>query len=436
MTAVTHQKTVADTGLTNAKQQTTHKTSSARLADIKPADFELPELTRSPARGLEYGRSNSPIAPMWVEDTKQTAMIDRLAKQLNELGIVLVAHYYTGPMIQRLAEVSNGFVGDSLAMARFGQQSTAKTLLVCGVRFMGESAKILSPDKRVIMPTLAATCSLALGCPADQFAEFKAQHPDRTVVVYANSSAEVKAQADWVVTSSNALEIVDYLDSQGQKILWAPDRYLGQYIAANTGADLVIWRGSCVVHEEFCANSLEQLKAQYPKAAVLVHPESSPAMTALADVVGSTTRLLNASQSLPNDQFIVATDYGIFYKMQELSPNKLFIKAPTGGNGATCRSCGYCPWMAMNTMEAIDQAIHTMSTADVADATKAVNTTKAAVVNMASAVNVRSAAKTLNTANANKAVNTVGEVQLPADIIARAQVPLQRMVDFTASSSS
>ena len=283
-----------------------------------------------------------------------SAEIPRLLKARDA---VLIAHYYTDAEIQALAESTGGFIGDSLEMARFGKQHEAQTLIVAGVRFMGETAKILTPDKRVLMPTLEATCSLDLGCPADEFAAFRAQHPDRTVVVYANTSAAVKAQADWVVTSSIALDVIDHLDANGEKILWAPDRHLGGYIAKKTGADMLLWQGSCIVHDEFRANALLRLKQEYPDAAVLVHPESPANVVALADAVGSTTQLIKASQALPNSRFIVATDRGIFYKMQQLSPHKEFIEAPTAGQGATCRSCAHCPWMAMNGLQAIFNAL-------------------------------------------------------------------------------
>lgn len=282
------------------------------------------------------------------ETSQLTDQIKSLLKQHNA---VLVAHYYTAPEIQALADETGGCVSDSLEMARFGKDHPADTLIVAGVKFMGETAKILSPEKRVLMPTLEATCSLDLGCPIDEFAEFCDQHPDRKVVVYANTSAAVKARADWVVTSSIALDVVDYLDSQGEKILWAPDKYLGNYIASKTGADMLLWDGSCVVHEEFKAQGILDLKAQHPEAAVLVHPESPEPVVALADVVGSTSQLIDATRKLPNPSFIVATDQGIFYKMQQASPDKTLLIAPTGGSGATCRSCSQCPWMGMNQLE-------------------------------------------------------------------------------------
>ncbi len=275
----------------------------------------------------------------------------RIKAVLKEKDAVLVAHYYTDPDIQRLAEESGGCVADSLEMARFGNQHPATTVVVAGVRFMGETAKILNPEKTVLMPTLEATCSLDVGCPADEFAAFCDQHPDRTVVVYANTSAAVKARADWVVTSSCAQAIVEALDARGEKILWAPDKHLGHYVQKTTGADMLLWDGSCIVHEEFKHQGLEDMKALYPDAAVLVHPESPDAVVEMADVVGSTSQLINAVQTLPNERFIVATDSGIFYKMQQLAPNKILIEAPTAGNGATCRSCAQCPWMAMNGLE-------------------------------------------------------------------------------------
>ena len=279
------------------------------------------------------------------------ALKAEIKAQLGAKDAVLIAHYYTDPMIQELAEETGGIVSDSLEMARFGNSHSAETLVVAGVKFMGETAKILTPHKRVLMPTLEATCSLDIGCPADQFSAFCDQHPDRTVVVYANTSAAVKARADWVVTSSIALEVVDYLDSQGEKILWAPDKYLGNYVQKETGADMLLWDGSCIVHEEFKAKGIVDLKNIYPEAAVLVHPESPNSVVRLADVVGSTSQLIDAAMKLPNQKMIVATDQGIFYKMQQAVPDKELLVAPTGGSGATCRSCASCPWMGMNGLD-------------------------------------------------------------------------------------
>lgn len=278
---------------------------------------------------------------------------EKIKRLLKERDAVMVAHYYTDPEIQALAEETGGCVSDSLEMARFGSQHPASTLLVAGVRFMGETAKILSPEKTILMPTLQAECSLDLGCPIDEFSKFCDAHPDRTVVVYANTSAAVKARADWVVTSSIAVELIEHLDSLGEKIIWAPDRHLGQYVTRKSGADVICWQAACIVHDEFKTQALQRMKALYPDAAVLVHPESPQAIVNLADAVGSTSQLIQAAQTLPHKQMIVATDRGIFYKMQQACPDKELLEAPTAGEGATCRSCAHCPWMAMNGLQAI-----------------------------------------------------------------------------------
>ena len=289
----------------------------------------------------------------------------QIAAELKKRNAVLVAHYYCDPDVQELAELTGGCVSDSLEMARFGRDHPATTLVVAGVKFMGETSKILSPEKTVLMPTLEATCSLDLGCPVDEFSAFCDQHPDHTVVVYANTSAAVKARADWVVTSSCAVEIIEHLDSLGEKIIWAPDQHLGRYIQKKTGAEMLLWDGACIVHEEFRARGIAQMKALYPDAAVLVHPESPELVVEIADAVGSTSQLIKAAQTLPHKQMIVATDRGIFYKMQQAAPDKELFEAPTAGEGATCRSCAHCPWMAMNELDGIlhvlqhgDQEIH------------------------------------------------------------------------------
>ena len=289
--------------------------------------------------------------PMQLTAQQEAQLRAAIAAELKRQNAVLVAHYYCDPVLQALAEETGGCVSDSLEMARFGNQHAAQTVVVAGVRFMGETAKILNPEKRILMPTLEATCSLDIGCPVDEFSAFCDQHSERTVVVYANTSAAVKARADWVVTSSCALEIVESLMDNGEKILWAPDQHLGRYIQRETGADMLLWDGSCIVHEEFKAKQLADMKALYPEAAILVHPESPEAVIELADAVGSTSQLIKAAQTLPNRKFIVATDRGIFYKMQQLCPDKEFVEAPTAGNGAACRSCAHCPWMAMNTLQ-------------------------------------------------------------------------------------
>ena len=276
--------------------------------------------------------------------------IQQIKRLLAEQNAVLVAHYYTDPDLQLLADETGGHVSDSLDMARFGHEADADTLVVCGVRFMGETAKILNPEKRVLVPDLHADCSLDLGCPIDAFSAFCDSYPDHTVVVYANTSAAVKARADWMVTSGSAVDVVRHLAEKGEKIIWAPDKYLGEYVQAQSGADMVLWQGSCIVHEEFKGRELAELKLQHPRAKVLVHPESPAPVIAQADVVSSTTGIINASRELDSDTFIVATDRGIFYKMQQAAPDKTFIEAPTAGRGATCKSCGHCPWMAMNSL--------------------------------------------------------------------------------------
>ncbi len=330
---------------------------------------------------MAHEHEPQPLSPERRDDLKA-----RIKRALERHDAALVAHYYTDPELQALAEETGGCVSDSLEMARFGNQHPASTLIVAGVRFMGETAKILNPEKRVLMPTLEANCSLDIGCPPDEFAAFCDDHPDRTVVVYANTSAAVKARADWVVTSSCAKEIVEYLDSRGEKILWAPDKHLGSYIERETGADMVLWDGACIVHEEFKAKGVTDLKAIYPDAAVLVHPESPAAVVELADVVGSTSQLIQAVQTMDRDRFIVATDNGIFFKMQQLAPNKTLIEAPTAGNGATCRSCAHCPWMAMNGLENLLSALE----------------------------------------------EGVGEIHVDAGLRERALEPLNRMLEFTA----
>lgn len=297
------------------------------------------------------------VAPATLSAVEIAEYKASIKAQLVEKNAVLIAHYYTNPLVQALAEETGGFVSDSLEMARFGNEHSAETLLIAGVKFMGETAKILNPEKKVLMPTLEATCSLDLGCPVDEFSAFCDAHPDREVVVYANTSAEVKARADWVVTSSIALDVVDYLDSEGKSIIWAPDKHLGDYIQKKTDADMLLWDGACIVHEEFKAKGILDLKAVYPEALVLAHPESPESVLEIADVIGSTTQLINASETSKKSKFIVATDQGIFYKMQQLSPQKQFYIAPTAGSGATCRSCANCPWMAMNDYEKIYQSL-------------------------------------------------------------------------------
>jgi quinolinate synthase len=294
-----------------------------------------------------------------LSDIKRSEIKARIKELLKRENAVLVAHYYTHEDLQEIAEETGGMVADSLEMARFGYEHPASTIIVAGVKFMGETAKILSPEKRVLMPTLEATCSLDVSCPAEAFSQFCDQHPDRTSVVYANTSAAVKARADWVVTSSVAVKIISHLMDQGEKIIWAPDRHLGSYLRKVTGADMLLWEGECIVHNEFKARALGDLIAQNPEAAVLVHPESPQNVIDMADVVGSTSALINAARTMDNKSFIVATDNRIFYKMKQLAPDKQFIEAPTAGEGATCKSCAHCPWMAMNSLHNLLHVLET-----------------------------------------------------------------------------
>lgn len=327
-----------------------------------------------------------PPHPQWPSLTaSETSQLkERIKKLLIEQNAVLVAHYYTDGALQDLAEETGGCVADSLEMARFGAEHSAQTLVVAGVRFMGETSKILNIEKRVLVPDLGATCSLDEGCPYEMFAPFCDQHPDHTVVVYANTSAKVKARSDWVVTSGIALPIIKYLSGKGEKILWAPDKHLGGYVQKMTGADMIFWPGSCVVHEEFRSVALERLAKLHPGAAILVHPESPEAVINQAAVVGSTTALINAVTTLPNKEFIVATDKGIFNKMRQLAPEKTLIEAPTVGEGATCQSCASCPWMGMNSLQNVAELLETGK----------------------------------------------NEIRISPELAAKARIPIQRMLDF------
>ncbi len=327
-----------------------------------------------------------PDHPVWPElsQAEEKVIRQQIKDLLREYNGVLVAHYYTDGKLQDLAEETGGCVADSLEMARFGTESKADTLVVAGVRFMGETAKILNNEKRVLMPDLGATCSLDEGCPIEAFSAFCDQHKDRTVVVYANTSAEVKARSDWVVTSGIALDIIQYLAEKGEKILWAPDKHLGKYVQKATRADMIFWPGSCVVHEEFKSVALQRMKNLHPEAAVLVHPESTTDVIEQADVVGSTTALIQAVVNMPQQKFIVATDAGIFNKMHQLAPEKELIEAPTAGEGATCQSCAHCPWMGMNSLQNLLEVLR----------------------------------------------NGRNEIDVSADLAARARIPIKRMLDF------
>ena len=309
-----------------------------------------------------YTLSREQIPPVVIEELDEIERInlkEKIKKQLVRQNAVIVSHYYTDADLQLLADETGGCVSDSLDMARFGHESKAKTLIVCGVKFMGETAKILNPEKRILMPDLNANCSLDIGCPIDEFSKFCDEHPEHIVVVYANTSAEVKARADWMVTSGSAVDVIKHLTSNNKKIIWAPDKNLGDYVQKESGADMLIWQGSCIVHEEFKGKELKSLREKNPKAKVLVHPESPSSVIAQADMVGSTTAIINAVTEMDAKKFIVATDKGIFHKMKEAAKNKILIEAPTAGKGATCISCAHCPWMAMNSLKKLLYVLET-----------------------------------------------------------------------------
>ena len=314
--------------------------------------MRMPQLSQNDSISIaDKARQARSVTHDTLTATERQSLRRQAAELLAREDAVLVAHYYVDSELQELAEETGGCVADSLEMARFGLTHPAGTVVVAGVRFMGETAKILSPEKQVLVVEPQAECSLDLGCPAAAFSAFCDQHPERTVVVYANTSAEVKARADWVVTSSIAVDLVADLAAQGEKMIWAPDRYLGDYVKRQTGADLLLWDGSCIVHEEFKAEVLLNLKRQHPEAKILVHPESPASVIALADVVGSTSQLIQAAQQLDSSFFIVATEEGILHKMRQSAPGKTFVAAPTAGEGATCVSCAHCPWMQMNDLQ-------------------------------------------------------------------------------------
>lgn len=351
------------------------------------ANIHMPAVDNDAVRKVAAKAADIAYTIKPIGDQERDALKTRIRELLRSQDAVLVAHYYVDADLQALAEETGGCVSDSLDMAHFGNEHPASTLVVIGVRFMGETAKILNPEKRVLMPELSADCSLDMNCPVDQFSAFCDQHPDHTVVVYANTSAAVKARADWMVTSGIAADVVEHLAERGEKIIWAPDKHLGAYIQQQTGADMLLWQGSCIVHDEFRATELAQLKKQHPEAAVLVHPESPASVIKMADVVSSTTGLIKAAASMDNPVFIVATDNGIFYKMRQMAPNKIFLEAPNAGIGATCQSCAHCPWMAMN--------------------------------------NLRNLAAVLESGE--------NEIHIDPDIRERAVKPVQRLLDFAAS---
>lgn len=355
---------------------------------MSQTDTQDPQATLAADTAIVRQYLDSALTADRPDPAQQAQYLDPIRQLMAAKNARLVAHYYTSPDLQDLAEASAGFVGDSLEMAKFGRDCDADTLIVAGVRFMGESAKILSPHKTVLMPTLEATCSLDIACPIDKFSTFCDAHPDRIVVVYANTSAAVKARSDWVVTSSIAVDVVEHLLEQGRKIIWAPDKHLGSYIRKTTGADMLLWDAACIVHEEFKVRGLLDMRRVYPDAAILAHPESPAAVLEIADVIGSTTQIINAAKTLDNPQFIVATDQGIFHRLQQVAPDKQFIIAPTAGNDATCRSCANCPWMGMNSLQSLYESLSDGS----------------------------------------------NEIEVDANLAAKAMIPLQRMLDFAADN--
>jgi quinolinate synthase len=270
-------------------------------------------------------------------------LITEIARLKKEKNAVIMAHYYQMGDIQDIAD----HVGDSLALAQWAAKTEADIIVLCGVHFMGETAKILSPDKKVLVPDLNAGCSLADSCPADAFEAFVKAHPDHTVISYVNTTAAVKALTDVVVTSTNAKKIVDQFPADA-KLIFGPDRNLGNYINSVTGRNMLLWDGACHVHEQFSVEKLVKLKEQYPDAQILAHPECKRPVLMMADFIGSTQALLNFSVQSDKQQFLVATESGILHEMQKKSPDKTFIPVPP--NDSTC-ACNECNFMRLNTLE-------------------------------------------------------------------------------------
>lgn len=281
--------------------------------------------------------ASRPIPPNLEEE------ILRLKREMNA---VILAHYYQEDEIQDIADI----IGDSLELARKAAETTADVIVFCGVKFMAEGAKILNPTKKVILPDLKAGCSLEISCPADRFAAFKAQHPDHMVVSYINCSADIKALTDIIVTSSNAEAIINSLPAD-QKIIFAPDRFLGSYLNKKTGRNMVLWDGSCMVHERFSEKELVKLKTAYPKALIIAHPECPETLLNYADHIGSTSSLLAFTEKNPNREYLVLTEPGILHQMKKRSAGSTFYGVPSALDGGACISCNTCEFMKMNTME-------------------------------------------------------------------------------------
>ena len=267
----------------------------------------------------------------------------RLKRAMNA---VILAHYYQDDDIQDIADI----IGDSLELARRAAETTADVIVFCGVKFMAEGAKILNPTKKVLLPDLKAGCSLETSCPPDKFSAFKQKHPDHLVVTYINCSAEIKALSDIIVTSSNAETIINSLPAD-QKIIFAPDKFLGSYLNKKTGRNMVLWDGSCLVHERFSERELIKLKTHYPTAHVIAHPECPEALLAHADYIGSTSGLLTFTERHAGDSFLVMTEAGILHQMKKRSPGSTFYPVPGALDGGACVACNTCPYMKLNTME-------------------------------------------------------------------------------------
>ncbi|MCK6517690.1 quinolinate synthase NadA [Myxococcota bacterium] len=268
---------------------------------------------------------------------------EELSRLRRERKAVILAHYYQDDEIQDLAD----FTGDSLQLAQAARDTDAEVILFCGVHFMAETAKILNPSRTVVLPDLRAGCSLADSCPPQKLAALKAAHPDHVVVSYINCTAETKALSDWICTSSNARRVIDAIPAD-QKIIFAPDRNLGAWLMRETGREMLLWQGSCIVHETFSERKLIELRSQHPDAVVLAHPECEPEILQLADVIGSTFALLRATQTMAAQRFIVATEPGIIHQMRKVNPQKEYIPLP--GRDTTC-ACNECPFMRLNTLE-------------------------------------------------------------------------------------
>jgi quinolinate synthase len=279
-----------------------------------------------------------------VGDLLPIDLVDAIHTLKRDLNAVILAHYYQDPDIQDIAD----FIGDSLGLSRQAASTSADVIVFAGVHFMAETAKILNPQKQVLIPDLDAGCSLADSCPPDAFAAFKAAHPGHLVISYINCTAEIKALSDIICTSSNAVEIVQQIP-EDQPIIFAPDQNLGRYVMAQTGRDLVLWQGSCIVHETFSERKLIELKLEHPNAEIIAHPECEAAVLRHANYIGSTTALLNYTQRSNSDTFIVATESGILHQMQKQNPLKHYIPAPPTGPCA----CNECPYMRLNTLEKV-----------------------------------------------------------------------------------